>query len=248
MNIFCTILAFDKLPFGLNKVPHMAKQPEKSRHIGRPRSDGRPPLTKPDILRVAATLFGTEGYAGTSMRMICNELGATPSSIFNIFPNKQSILEEIYTTGVKPELAFYQRVWESGTSAATQLYKIITTDVSAVAKVDPNFKAVLGLPEARNPRFKVIYKLRKASIEHYRKLILKGIEEGDFRPLDANIVGEAVTLLGEFPVYTPSQLGKPAHQGEEIARLVFGGLVKDLKQIPAIEKAAQTLDVELTPP
>jgi AcrR family transcriptional regulator len=213
----------------------------RSLYVGRPRKDGRPPIERTQILSAAAQLFAVEGYTGTSMRRICKELGVVPSSVFHQFKNKLAILEGIVVAGMKAELAYYEQLAVTRAPAAVQLYLIITTDVSLIAQFDTALKKVLGLPEARNPRFKKIYHLRLRSIDHFTALLRKGIKEGDFRDMNATVVGEMVVLLSELPAYTVGKLGEPRALAAELARFVFGGLLRDPRKLDAIKKAAREL-------
>ncbi|WP_291414834.1 TetR/AcrR family transcriptional regulator [Actinophytocola sp.] len=49
-----------------------------------------------DRIRLTAVrLFTINGYAGTSMKQLANELGMVPANVYNYYPNKQSILFEV---------------------------------------------------------------------------------------------------------------------------------------------------------
>jgi AcrR family transcriptional regulator len=49
-----------------------------------------------DIIRAAARLFATRGYAGTSMRDIAAAVGMLPGSLYYHFPSKDMLIEEIF--------------------------------------------------------------------------------------------------------------------------------------------------------
>ncbi len=52
-------------------------------------------MTKDKILNVSIDLFSEFGYDGVSIRQIAGEVGIRESSIYNHYPNKQSILNSI---------------------------------------------------------------------------------------------------------------------------------------------------------
>lgn len=52
-------------------------------------------MTKDKILEVSIDLFSQFGYDGVSIRQIAGEVGIRESSIYNHYPNKQSILNAI---------------------------------------------------------------------------------------------------------------------------------------------------------
>ena len=210
-----------------------------TRPAGRPRKDGRAPITREQILLAAQHLFATQGFVGTSMRDICKKLNITPSSIFHHFPTKLSILEEIFTNIIGPELEFYQRLEQTGASAAVQLFVIIGTDQNYLAKAKGELLSVIGLPEARNKKLTKVFEGRRKSIEHFKKLVKAGIKDGDFRAVDAKVMGEVLTLLSEMPVYTTTAIGSPGHQAKQVAEFVFHALLKDASTLPKIAKAAK---------
>ncbi|MCL9761331.1 TetR/AcrR family transcriptional regulator [Frankia sp. AiPa1] len=58
--------------------------------------DARPPGdTRSRILAVAVTLFGEQGYAGTSVRDISERLGLTKAALYYHFPSKETILDAL---------------------------------------------------------------------------------------------------------------------------------------------------------
>jgi len=211
------------------------------RHVGRPRRDGRPPISRVQILKVAARLFAAEGYAGTSMRQICKELGVVPSSVFYQFGTKRSILEAIVAAGSESEFAYYAQLSATRARAAIQLYRIITADVSHIARIDQTLKKIIGLPELRNPRFKKLYRHRLRTLQHFTSLLQQGIDEGDFREMNTTIAGEVVVLLSELPAYAARSLGKPDALAQELAYFVFSGLLRSGQRLAAIRNAALAL-------
>ena len=58
------------------------------------------PTTKADIIAAVIPLFAKGGYAGVSMRDIAKSVSLSPASLYNHFPDKESIyremLDEIY--------------------------------------------------------------------------------------------------------------------------------------------------------
>ena len=52
-------------------------------------------MTKDKILDASIDLFSEHGYDGVSIRRIAGEVGIRESSIYNHYPNKQSILKAI---------------------------------------------------------------------------------------------------------------------------------------------------------
>ncbi|MFI0446537.1 TetR/AcrR family transcriptional regulator [Actinomadura sp. 6N118] len=73
----------------------------KSREQGGKREGGRTPSRadrREQLLAVAAELFATQGYAGTTTRDIAEAAGILAGSIYHHFPSKEALLDEILRT------------------------------------------------------------------------------------------------------------------------------------------------------
>ncbi|WP_235489043.1 helix-turn-helix domain-containing protein, partial [Frankia sp. AvcI1] len=55
-------------------------------------SPGSASDTRSRILAAAVSLFGEQGYAGTSVRDISERLGVTKAALYYHFPSKETIL------------------------------------------------------------------------------------------------------------------------------------------------------------
>src|SRR5580698_4916418 len=77
---------------------------------GRPRADGRPPITRRQVLAAAASLIAERGFGETSIRMIADFLGARASTVFHHFPSKDLILDELVSELFRVERHFVQQV------------------------------------------------------------------------------------------------------------------------------------------
>lgn len=194
-------------------------------------------------MTVAGRLFGTKGYGVTSIRMICDEMNATPSSIFHHFPTKQKILEEVFSHIVHSALEFYEKVAETGAPAAVQLYKIVTVDFQLVSEVDPDLRKVLGLPQVRDPEFEVLYRERQRTFKHIKMLLKKGEEEGDFRALDSSLMTEVIGLVSELPVYAARRRRNKTKDAKNLADFLFRGLMKDPQKLDDLVAAVSNLRI-----
>lgn len=53
------------------------------------------------IFDEAIRLFATRGYAGSSMRELARRCGTTASNVYNYFPSKRDLLEEVFRRGAE---------------------------------------------------------------------------------------------------------------------------------------------------
>jgi len=85
--------------------------------------------TKERIFYASAKLFSEKGYSNVSVREIADNVGIKAASIYNHYPSKESILEDIFDCIKKRQDAFQQELEEK--TACTD-YKPDWTDMSLV--------------------------------------------------------------------------------------------------------------------
>lgn len=114
-----------------------------------PRSDNR----LPELLDAAARLFGSRGYAATSMRDIALEVRMLPGSLYYHFPSKEALLIEVYRKGVDELKASAERAMEKELDPWARLEALCRAHLETVLG-DSNYANVLirvlpdDIPEA----------------------------------------------------------------------------------------------------
>ena len=104
-----------------------------------PRTD-----TRARILAVAARLFATRGYAGTSIKDISDELGMTKAALYYHFASKEVLLHELVS---QPILAMRQVMEvERDLTATAERKQFVVDVVTAMAGCDSDVIAVFKDP------------------------------------------------------------------------------------------------------
>lgn len=219
--------------------------PAKPKSRGRPRNDGRPPLTRQNILDAAQRLFGVHGYAGTSIRSIANELGVFNASIHYHFPTKESILDAIFTNWFDDEANYFRKLNAVEAPPAVKLYRLIYEDVLFVSSKQLGPQRMFLLPELREKSFPGALAGWKYICQSYSGLITEGIEEGTLIAIDAAMVGEhffnlSSTVLASL---TPDNFGSAEEQATLAANLGLRAILVDTDQLDAIRQAAHALKI-----
>ncbi len=100
--------------------------------------------SRQNILDVASRLMAERGYDGTSMSLLCKEVGLPASSIYWHFGNKEGVLAAVMERGAQHFFtAFQDPEWFSGTPSE-KLHKVfITTGTSLIE--DPEHAQFLQL-------------------------------------------------------------------------------------------------------
>lgn len=118
-----------------------------------------PDSRRTQLLDEAARLFGTKGYAHTSMRDIAAAFGILPGSLYHHFPSKDALFEAVYAAGVAQILAAVQQAvaahtdpWDRLQAASeAHLACLLQHQGQAVAVVSDWTAAHLALREALVP-------------------------------------------------------------------------------------------------
>jgi len=104
-----------------------------------PRTD-----TRARILSVAARLFATQGYAGTSIKDISDELGMTKAALYYHFSSKEVLLHELVS---QPILAMREVMEvERDLTSTTERSRFVVDVVTAMSGCDSDVIAVFKDP------------------------------------------------------------------------------------------------------
>lgn len=224
--------------------------PKTKRPVGRPRADGRPQLTKEAVFFVAAKHIAKDGYAGASIRKIAAELKAAPASVFNLFPTKDVLLNELLAFAASPSMAFYAELGKLNLPPAIALFKCIREEVIAVASADRDFPAIFYLPELAKPGFEPAQETRANMVAHYRSLIEAGVSVGTLLCDMPTLSAEQVFQLTETSIIAQQVAATtpPETAARATARFCLRGLLKDPGELDAIEYAADQVSLAFVLP
>ena len=213
--------------------------------MGRPRADGRRHLTKIDVFRISAKLMSVFGFTGTSVRMIAQELDCTTASIFNLFPSKKDLFDELITFVSEAAFEFYQNLMALEPTPAEALFKSLMEDSVALTSAPVEFIALFEMPELRHPDFGHARSVRRKLVSHYDSIISDGIEQGEFYECHARWMAEQMIQLIETCIMAEDQYTRATRQQRSLETARFGlrGLLIDPDKLPSIEAAAEKLDV-----
>jgi len=96
------------------------------------------------ILDVAAHLFATHGYAGTSIRDIADELGVTKAALYYHFASKEVLLENVVALAFTSVNAVLSE--ERDLTTREERARFIRDAIMAVSDCDPDVVAVMKDP------------------------------------------------------------------------------------------------------
>lgn len=215
------------------------------RRVGRPRARkaGSTGPAKEAILVAAAELFVKQGYAGTSTREIAERVGIRQPSLFYHFSKKEEILGALVDKGVASFIDRLPDFEKRPQRAAIKLYELIKLDCETLMTEPYGIGQLMQLPELRRGVLRqTIEEKRNRIIGVYRKLIRRGIKDGDFLASDVDVTTFTVFGMGEaiWTWYRPSRTKSPSKLAEEIADLALRALLREPGTLESIKKAANS--------
>lgn len=100
--------------------------------------------TRHRILEVALDLFSRQGYAGTSIRDIAEQMEMTKAAVYYHFPSKEELLADV----LSPAMARVNRVLDEHEAAggAEGTRALVTALVDVIAEVGPQVVMMLSDP------------------------------------------------------------------------------------------------------
>ncbi|HEX3790806.1 MAG TPA: TetR/AcrR family transcriptional regulator [Pseudonocardiaceae bacterium] len=179
------------------------------------------------IVRIAATLFAEQGYHGTSMRDIGREVGVHAGSLYVHIQSKEDLLEAIVRSIMERSEQDMAEVLAAGGTATEQLHAIAARDLKLIGE-NKEFATVF-FHEWRNlseGRQQAVIASRDRWETGLRSIIVKGIEQGEFRPVDPRIAGIALTsiLNWAYVWYSPDGDLSTDQLADQFAGLLVTGL------------------------
>ncbi|MEN2509886.1 TetR/AcrR family transcriptional regulator [Gordonia polyisoprenivorans] len=155
-------------------------------------------------MQVALQLFVANGYAGTSVKAVADELGISPPALYWYFPSK----EELYVSVIEQAMRdFVEYVGQSLTDddpvfRLSQLVRAHVTWQLQQADVALAFDMTVGLrslsSEIPKERLDPIFKMELQYVEEVRSILRSGVEAELFRVDDVKTTAFAIITLCEY--------------------------------------------------
>jgi AcrR family transcriptional regulator len=229
----------------------IASLPARTSHglPGRPRADGRPPITRRQVLAAAATLISERGFGETSIRMIADFLNARASTVFHHFPSKDLILDELVSELFRVERHFVQQVVEADLPPEVALYKLIFEDLLVGAADNLVLQRIFLLPDLRSGRFPLAAEHWNELVTAYANTIAIGQKRGIFVACDRRAAAEGLFNLLSTPLIGFASPAQPTASvlASTLANIGVRGILKDPTRIEDIARQAAAVKLVMQP-
>jgi AcrR family transcriptional regulator len=154
--------------------------------------------TRTRILEAALDLFARDGYDATGVAQICQRCGMSKGAFYHHFPSKQAVflvlLEEWLAT-LEKEM---REAAERSSSVPEALRQMVSRmqGVMQVADGRLSFFLEFWTQARKDPQ---VWERTIQPFRQYQRLfallIQRGIDEGSFRPVDADLVSHALVSM-----------------------------------------------------
>ena len=225
----------------------MVTAAEEPRRVGRPRAagGGRSGLDPvEEILQVAGELFGELGVASTSMTRIAQAAGLRQSSLYYYFSSKEELLAGLVDrAGVVP-LELLRGIVADGGSPATQLYRFVRGDVTALTRLPLDINEIHRMARHDPDGFAGYWRDREALVRLLAGIVRAGVGEGELREVDPRRTALTVMAVDEGSQNWCRGRSRPSLDvvAREVADVAVAGLLAPGTTLEQVRLAASQFD------
>ena len=178
-----------------------------------------------EILHAALRAFRENGYHATTLEDIAEHLGVRKTALYHYFPDKEAILYECHRESLT-ELERLMKEARELDTASEQLAHVIREHVRVMTDTLEGSPLAFEVTAFSPERQKEMIAARDRYEHELRRIIDRGIEEGEFRRVDSKIavfaVLGAINWIARW--YSPEGSVHAPELGAQFAEHLVGGL------------------------
>lgn len=157
--------------------------------------------TEAQIYAEARRLFNLKGYHGMTLREVATGVGIEAQSLYNYTRSKQQLVASLMAQGTNAiQNSVNRAVAAAGPSPTEHLWAATAAHTEHYCTSDELVLVREGLPHLDAERRDEIFGLLKAYEDTFKDILLRGVDSGEFRPLDVTPVCFAILGMGESVV------------------------------------------------
>lgn len=162
------------------------------------------------LLDAALELFGTTGYAGTSLTALCAAAGVSPRHFYELYPGREQLMADLYDEIVLDTARLVREAQQAAPLTAEARIRAGLRAALEHQTDDPRRARVLQLeaigvsPWLEQHRRGVIAMFAEATEEQYRLLVADGqLVDRPFRQVATALIGAFDELLAHWLLSEP---------------------------------------------
>jgi len=183
---------------------------------------------KSEIINVAAKLFKAKGYSAVTMRDIAQDMNIRAASLYNHITSKQEILVLIIIEIAKEFTQVMGEIVQSNVPTIDKLKRIIQLHIDITLR-NPEAMACLNKDwmHLAESDLSLFIKMREDYETNFRIIIKKGIEDGELKNLNLDIVlfSMHATLRNLVLWYGKKKGFNPNMLKETMTKILLNGIV-----------------------
>lgn len=198
---------------------------------GRPRDPGLPARRREEIIDVATRLFARDGFAGTDLQDVADELGVGKGTLYRYFPSKGALFQG----AVDHVMISMRRAIDSAIEAVEDPLEKIEVAIRRYLKFFHDHPENVELliqerSEFRDRKKPTYFAHREANVARWHELYRGLIRDGRVRAMPVERITDVLGDLIYGTMFTNYIAGRQrslVSQGEGILDLAFNGLLTD---------------------
>jgi len=152
--------------------------------------------TAEKLRKAALELFARSGYAAVSMRAIAAETGVQAGAIYNHFPTKQDLLNELMRVHMETLLAAWAETEQPGLAPPQALEQFVRFHIRYhLDRSREVFISYMELRSLEDENFSAIELLRRNYEKAPRAILERGAADGSFAIIDPQITTMAIIAM-----------------------------------------------------
>ena len=192
----------------------------------------RKELVREEFLTKAADVFEKKGFASTTIQDVAQALQFSRSALYHYFKSKDEIrealvLEHTEYAAEQMELKFATRK----VLRADQLRELLANSINGRMTGGARLRVLDQLATEMPAEIKQNFDHgRRRVLDLYTRLIQKGIDAGELRPLDARTAAFAILGIASWTSwwYSPTGRKSPEELASVLVDIAFNGIVQPL--------------------
>lgn len=188
---------------------------------------------KKQFLDESLKMIHEKGYQATTMRDLAGRMGFEVSNIYNFIESKEALLESYLFQISEDFHSGIDHILESSYSPTEKLRALVSLNIR-LTSTKP-YQVGLLVNEWRNLKEPKLIKFTDRRDEYEQKvrvIIEEGIDNGEFRPYDMDIITHAILSSVRWIYYwytDHSEEVNPVELEKQLTEFVLGGVVKSVK-------------------
>jgi TetR/AcrR family transcriptional regulator, cholesterol catabolism regulator len=205
---------------------------------------GRDAVGRDRVMHVALQQFLANGYTGTSLKAVANELGISPPALYWYFPSKEELYVSVIEQAMNDFLGYVREsiIDDDPVFKLSQLVRAHVTWQLQQLEIARTFDLTMtfngrttDIPESR---LAPILKMEMDYVEQLRSILREGVEQGVFDIDDCVTTAFAIIALCEYVTtwYKPDgrfSIAAVANRYENLVRRMVGAA--NLRATPSAE-------------